>query len=76
MPIIFFLRKFVLIVVDKPRKPGKTGRHYLVETEDEKSTTTTTASTTELTDAVAAKLDALQKAEDEARPAPDKQYDI
>ena len=51
-----------------------------METEDEKTTTTTTASTTEpfvsLTDAVAAELDALQKAEDEARPAPDKQYDI
>ena len=59
-----------------------------METEDEKSTTTTTtASTTEpfvsLTDAVAAELDALQNAEDDAGtgriiggPAPDKQYDI
>ena len=41
-----------------------------METEDEKSTTTTTASTTEpfvrLTDAVAAELDALQNAEDDA----------
>ena len=61
----------VLIVVDKPRKPGRTGRHYLVETEDEK---TSTASTTEpfvrLTDAVAAELDALN-AEDNAGTGPD-----